>query len=229
VPGSDWTVGEVGAHVVTVAQRLVRMLEGEPAELTVGTAMAERNAAEIAALPPLSLTETADELEAAHEKLRLALGGDGARRVLWFQVDVAVMEGAAIYLGELLVHGLDLASALGAPWKIRRDQALVVVDGVFAVVENFVKPDVAATLDATFHVSLRGGGDYTVTVGGGTAHVAPGKPERADLHVSADPVAYLLVGYGRRSQWPAILTGRIAAWGRKPMLALEFGKLFEQP
>jgi hypothetical protein len=142
---------------------------------------------------------------------------------------MAVTEVAGIWLGELLVHGLDLAAALGAPWKIRRDQALAVSEGIFAIVGQFVKPDVAATLDATFHVSLRGGGDYTVTVGGGGCHVAPGKPERADLHVSADPVAYLLVGYGRKSQWPAILTGRIAAWGRKPMLALEFGKLFEQP
>ena len=35
--------------------------------------------------------------------------------------------------------------------------------------------------------------------------------------VSAEPVTFILVCvYKRRSQWPAILTGRQVAWGRKP-------------
>jgi hypothetical protein len=47
--------------------------------------------------------------------------------------------------------------------------------------------------------------------------------------VSADPVTYLLVGYGRRSPWPAIARGGILAWGRMPWLALRFASLFAQP
>jgi hypothetical protein len=39
-----------------------------------------------------------------------------------------------------------------------------------------------------------------------------------DCHVSADPVALLLVAYGRRSQWGPIVTGKLVAWGRKPWL-----------
>jgi len=39
-----------------------------------------------------------------------------------------------------------------------------------------------------------------------------------DCHVSAEPVALLLIAYGRRRQWIPILTGKVDAWGRKPWL-----------
>jgi len=46
--------------------------------------------------------------------------------------------------------------------------------------------------------------------------------------LSADPVACLLVFYGRRSEWPEILRGRMLAWGRRPWLAVSFVKRFHQ-
>jgi hypothetical protein len=45
-----------------------------------------------------------------------------------------------------------------------------------------------------------------------------GDVDRVDCHVSADPVALLLIAYGRRSQWVPILTGKLIAWGRQPWL-----------
>ena len=45
-----------------------------------------------------------------------------------------------------------------------------------------------------------------------------GDGESVDCHVSAEPVALLLIAYGRRSQWVPIMTGKLIAWGRKPWL-----------
>jgi hypothetical protein len=39
----------------------------------------------------------------------------------------------------------------------------------------------------------------------------------------------VLVGYGRMSQWRAIGTGRLIAWGRKPWLGFRFVGLFFNP
>ena len=39
-----------------------------------------------------------------------------------------------------------------------------------------------------------------------------------DCHVSADPVALLLIADGRPGQWIPIMTGELVAWGRKPWL-----------
>ncbi len=47
--------------------------------------------------------------------------------------------------------------------------------------------------------------------------------------ISADPVAFLLVGYGRIGQWGQILRGKLVASGRKPWLGLGFGKLLTSP
>jgi hypothetical protein len=51
--------------------------------------------------------------------------------------------------------------------------------------------------------------------------MAVGPPDGAvDRHVSADPVALLLVAYGRQTQWIPAVTGKLVAWGRKPWLGL---------
>jgi hypothetical protein len=47
--------------------------------------------------------------------------------------------------------------------------------------------------------------------------------------LSADPVAFLLLAYGRRGQWPLIAQGRLLSYGRKPWLALSLRSLFVNP
>lgn len=45
------------------------------------------------------------------------------------------------------------------------------------------------------------------------------RDERVNCHLSADPATLLLLRFGRINQWPAILTGRLLAWGSNPSLA----------
>ena len=56
-----------------------------------------------------------------------------------------------------------------------------------------------------------------------------GTASSVDCHVSADPVALLLVAYGRRSQWVPILTGRLVAGGRKPWLGVRLVRYLVAP
>jgi hypothetical protein len=50
-----------------------------------------------------------------------------------------------------------------------------------------------------------------------------------DCTITADPVAFLLVGSGRLSQWDAIALGLLEAGGDRPELALGFTDLFLFP
>ncbi|MCA1696534.1 MAG: hypothetical protein LC749_18430 [Actinobacteria bacterium] len=52
---------------------------------------------------------------------------------------------------------------------------------------------------------------------------------RVDCHISADPVAFLLVVWNRQSQWTAIAKGKLMAWGRKPWLGPQFRPLMRNP
>jgi hypothetical protein len=46
------------------------------------------------------------------------------------------------------------------------------------------------------------------------------------MHISADPVKFLQVSYGRMTQTRAVLTGGLFAWGRRPT-AMSLLKQFE--
>lgn len=234
VPGLEWTVGELGAHLVTVARRNVEVgREGAlPTFDGFGThaGLAAYNARELDEETERDPEELAAILASENEAVLDAYGADGDRGVRWYEVETSVDRAAAIWLGELLVHGLDLARTLGRGWPIHRDQAAEVFRGLTPALPTLVNRDAARSAAGTYHLHLRGARDYTIEVSDdGTCRVREEQPERADLHVSASPVAYLLVGYGRESRWAAIAKGQIVAWGRKPWLALKFADLFEPP
>ena len=63
----------------------------------------------------------------------------------------------------------------------------------------------------------------------GRLRMNPPGPFRPDAVISAQPLAFLLVVYKRVNPWPAILTGRLAAHGRRPWLALTFPGRFHRP
>jgi hypothetical protein len=67
-----------------------------------------------------------------------------------------------------------------------------------------------------------------VAIDDGTADVrAVGGP--VDCVISADPVTYLLVVYGRMSLRRALIGGGMLAWGRRPWLGMRFKNMFFNP
>lgn len=155
-----------------------------------------------------------------------ALGADGQRRVWYFTVAHTAAGIGAIMLTELLMHGLDLARANRQPWPITRPQAAACIRGVLPAIVLTADRTATRAATGTYHLRLRGSQDWTIRVQDGTVTVEPGRPSRADLHFSADPVAFLLNAYGHLSNTRALLTGSIIAWGRRPWLATRFGKTF---
>jgi hypothetical protein len=57
----------------------------------------------------------------------------------------------------------------------------------------------------------------------------PTDGRRPDVVVSGDAATLLLLLYRRIGHWPAIASGRLAAWGRRPWLALSFVDRFHKP
>lgn len=227
VAGLDWSVADLGAHLVSIPNRFHRMASGE--RFSGRSDMVTLNARMIDAVAEHDLEALARRFEAETAALLAALGDDPDAPFDWYDLRVRACDAAGIVLGEYLVHGLDLASTNDEPWPIQRAEALSAIGSVVAVLPEFVNHEAVAGVDATIELRLRGRTPLAITVAHGTAAFHEGPAERPDLTVSADPVAYLLVGYGRSGTLRPVLTGKILAWGRRPWLAARFPKFFLQP
>ena len=134
-----------------------------------------------------------------------------------------------ILLAELVVHGFDIARALARPWPIDPHHVEQIFQGLDPIAPGWVNPAQARRLTATFEVHLRGQATHVYSFRNGHLQVNPAGPHRADVHIWADPAAFLLALYRRQPKWRHIAAGRLLAWGRKPWLALTFADRFQQP
>lgn len=138
-------------------------------------------------------------------------------------------------LNETIVHGFDIARADGRKWAIPSSHAAMVIDGFLVPViaglgpRSLVDQEAADGLRATYEIRIRGGARHLFVFDDGTLVVEPTGSRPVDCHISADPAAFLLVAWGRRSQWSAIACGQLVAWGRRPWLGPRFRHLIRNP
>ena len=228
VTGLEWTVAELGAHLVTEPRRFERFGRGQSEHVDTAD-IGAFNATENAGIGETSPSALADLFEEAHAALvKLAAERDGDDPFIWFDLPTTWAQACGIYLGELVVHAVDLARTTGRGWTVDRDDALDVAYGLVPILPAFVDPDGAKGFTGTFELRLRGGAPITMSFRAAALTVTR-NGARPDCKISADPAAFLLVGYGRQSQWGPILRGKMMASGRKPWLALRFNSLLLNP
>jgi uncharacterized protein (TIGR03083 family) len=244
IPGMEWTVGNAATHLAAFClpaftdaargdagrwERYVPHVEG------FHRRMASANARTLDDAPPLGGEDlgrmiregTSALLEAVdarqdHEGLPTPWYGDGAT------LDRTSV--SCLMLGELVVHGYDIARGLGRRWPIDPGHARLVVGGVFpSMIPRILDRRAARGVAATYEIRVWGGVRFVNHIGGGTAVAEPCAGQSVDCHLSGHPVELMLVGYGRKSQWGPIAMGRLLAWGRKPWLGLRWKSMYEDP
>lgn len=238
-PGLIWTAAETAAHVVgdlrDYTQALTRHANGymthanRPTE-SPSALSAQVNARHLEEVPERNLHRLADLLEAtADAYLNAAAAADPSVRIATpngLVIDPSTM--ATLLLGEQLIHGLDISRTANIPWTITAADAFLVISGVLTVAPQYLRPGRAAGVHLSFELRMRGGPSYRLAVDDGTA-VVTAAGEKADCVITADPVAFLLLGYGRISQLSPLLRGQLRPGGRKPWLAMKFGTLLYSP
>ena len=238
-PGLTWTAAETAAHVVgdlrDYTQALTRHANGYMTHANRPTESPSRlsakvNARHLEEVPERNLHRLADMLEvAADAYLNAAVAADPT-------VEIATPNGlvigpstmAALLLGEQLIHGLDISRTAKIPWTIAAADAFLVIPGVLTVAPQYLRPQRAAGVHISFELRMRGGASYRLAVDDGQA-VITAAAEKADCVITADPVAFLLLGYGRIPQLSPVLRGQLRPGGRKPWLAMRFGTLLDSP
>jgi len=228
-----WTVRDVGAHLASGIPLYTGIVRGEGSTYTRLDRIAELNAAAITAITDRDCTSLADQIEsAAAEFVTAVRTTPGDPEVVYHAgILLRVSSVTALLLGEMLIHGYDVAQASRRSWFIAPDDAGLVLRGGLTILPYFVDRAAAAGVRASFDIRLRGkdGLRLCLAFDDGSVNVAFGCTESVDCHLSADPATFLLLMYGRQGPLRSALTGKVIAWGRKPWLAFYMQSLVQRP
>ena len=232
-----WSLTDTAVHLSHSSDAITAMVQGAGALLTDLWGLGNLSQALVEGETTRDLPELADRIEATVARFLTLVGdaeADGSRAWMVEGVEASLSMLTCQMLNELVVHGWDIARAEGAPWPIERSHAALVLTGfMFPSMANLgralVNQEAAAGVRATYDVRLRGGGRAVLRFDDGDLTVEPEPSGRVDCHLSVDPVVFMLVGWGRISQGPAILKGQLFAWGRKPWLGLKLRSLLRNP
>jgi putative sterol carrier protein len=247
VPGLAWTAGQTAAHMVAdmreYTEALTRHVNGDDTAIDIPdgspararTAVNDRHLVNVSERDPHRLADMLEETAARYlavaTDIEAADTFDTSQHVEILTADGLVLEPAVmtcLLLGEQLIHGLDIARAAHRSWSIDREDALLVIPAVLSLAPKYLRPSQTKNLNISFEIRMRRGCRYRLAIANGTGVVtAAGK--KADCVITADPVAFLLVGGGRVRQLPVLLRGKLRAGGRKPWLAAKFGTLLASP
>ncbi len=235
----EWNVVELATHlshafsiVPALARREVSPLFDDLWEQPA------RMVRSVADDPERDLAVLADLIEArSRDFLQATADASAADRFPWLVEGstLSIAELTCHLLNEAVIHGYDISRAAGKPWAIdRRSAALIFLGFILPVFQalgprTMVDQEKAAGVRAAYDVRLRGGGGFSLVFDDGAMTVEGPSSRKVDCHLSVDPAAFLLVGWGRISQWRAIPRGQLLAWGRRPWLGLRMRGLLRNP
>lgn len=133
IPGSEWTVREAAVHLLTGTALSADIAAGMPSPVTslAREAHARENTQRIADIPeanPETLARLAGDAVARF--LEMTAGRQGHEEVLWHGgLRISLAHLVCVSLGEQVLHGHDMAVAVGSPWPIEQEHAQLVLHG----------------------------------------------------------------------------------------------------
>jgi uncharacterized protein (TIGR03083 family) len=226
-PGLGWTVGEISAHLLTVARRAIfdRRRSSSTADLA---RLNELCLAELLERDPYRI---ADLLEAdMHTVLTHIFPRIPDDQPLPFHAGamITIRPLMAIMLGEFLVHGYDATRALGCNLPVDPCAAALAWRGIASLLPIWLRKDISASIHETYHIDLCDGRppvalrianrrltvslvDEPVGVGGHSGAARHWAMEDAESVVRIDPVTLLLAFPYRRIPASDPALARLAA------------------
>lgn len=230
VRGLAWTLGELAAHLAARTERFAAYLTGTGVPEGEISDIAAENQRGIAARSERTLADNVEQLRSNVMAFVASTRGKlGADPMPWYSgLTLDVATGTGILLAELLVHGFDVARTLGRRWPIAAEDARTIIRASVMLAPYYVDPAATRGTRTTYRVAVRGGPGFRIHIADGTATVEPSEGD-ADCTIRADPVALVLVSYGRIGRWRPILSGKLLATGRRPWRALSFDRSFLSP
>lgn len=232
-PKSQWTVGENATHLAVANQSFAGLAKGQPFVHGDGTpqSLAAANEELLRRHPDRDGDLAADAILGGANELAdlLAEERNSSKQVDTPMGTMSLRILDSYVLTHMLMHGSLMAKALGRPNPMRRDYLPLMLPFFAYAMPKTLDSTKAKNLTACYQMHFMGGGKLALMFDEGELVTAAEPSRKVDCHVLADPVAFLSVVMGTKSQYAAIAQGKLFTWGRKPWLALRLVGFFDVP
>ncbi len=221
-----WTIGETAQHLSGSAEYWLAAIRGDT-DLERLDEVAASNARALAANPERDPRVLADRLDRGEDALvAFARQVDGDPTIAPFVgAEMPLSTVLGLELGELLVHGHDIARAAGLAWPIDPHHAQLTLQGYLPLFPYLLNRERAAGVHLALDLRVRGMRPVVVRIEDAILTVEDSRGQPVDAHLSAQPATYLLLTWNRISPWKPILRGQLTVWGRRPWRVTELGPL----
>lgn len=252
VPGLEWTKAQLIGHLCAICAAFATTLRGEdfverfgPGFVgsygtgpTLRDAVAATNAKVVSFASFSSPAAAADALTSGAAALLAAFDTRDDLSTPcpapWYgpQETLPVGNLLSIAVSELLIHGYDLARAVGAdlrPSAATSAAATAVAAAVMSeMLPRIVDERAASGFTGSFEVRVRGGQRFVLRIAGNKVSSELADGQRADCVLTLSAFPALLLGYDRVPLWRVIASGQALAYGPRPWLGLRFDRLFQK-
>ncbi|GAA3240093.1 maleylpyruvate isomerase family mycothiol-dependent enzyme [Dactylosporangium siamense] len=244
---ADWTVADSAAHVLGIAMMYVSLVEHGTASLDVPDLEAALDTVNVDTVADLNAHVLSHYAERAPDRLS-ALLGESVDRILaatgsmrpeaplrWLGDSRVPVAGVVAHLvNELLVHGWDMARALGRPWWMPDEHAALYWELFFV---GMLHHDYGTLLNTSLPmprrpIAVRFRSAYTpsstVVLGDKRVWLAPPQ-DPFDVRVTFRPAGFNLMLFGRIGTVRAALRRDVVVGGRRPWRLPAFLRVVHMP
>lgn len=228
-----WSVQQMVAHVVSVADRYCGVASGD------GYRQAERprdldriNDEEVsAALAPVpSMLERLEEVALVMADFFDRASAESGVFPFHGGVEIDCVAGQTNWLGELLIHGRDIARAVGAPWELSERDMLLVLSGMQQMASAYLHRERARGRRLVVALDVPDARPWVLDIRDGDVQSRPRTAgDRPDAVLRSSATTMALVLYQRLGNLGAMRRGLMITGGRRPWVALGLQRLFEKP
>lgn len=229
-----WTVRETLAHVVSVSKRYVSIA-------TTGTYQRAETPRDVDALNDTELrafagataedlrSELTEDLVVIKDLLR-TWNAAGTETLFHGGAYVDSLTGATNWLGELRIHGSDIAQAVRQPWDLPERDMLMIFTGGQRIAPGYLHVDRAAGVDLMVEMRVRGARRWIMHVHDGACESRPWHPgDRPHSIFAAPATAMTLMFYQRIGVLGGARRGALIVGGSRPWRGAGLVRLFEKP
>jgi uncharacterized protein (TIGR03083 family) len=213
-PGGEWTVRDTAVHLICGTRMYPKLLKDQPTRLRTEFDLSTLNAAFFLAMDEDRPRALADLTERAVTSFIDAIDGrkpDDPCQYGGFAVTVGVMAGGLC--SEYLLHGFDMARAVGRQWSCPESAADSALAGIGSVYLSLLDPEKAGDLRASFAIEGQFG-RFSCQVHNGTIEPFDSNAD-TDCTITG-PSAQVLLWLSGRAGWADTT---LSASGPRPDLA----------